>query len=246
MKEAFFHIKGLKKLEAFFKVEYMITRKGTFWRSPLFLTATGFFCLLALTPPAFAVQGQTGAQGQGQVKGQTQTQDQPKLQGAAALMAQAMAEKKNRGKQKKPLAGAPLALSLLRQASDFERENKLDEAIAKTTESIKTDPRFMPARVKLGNLFIKKGLLDKAMKVFEDALKQNPELHAAKAGEGVILFKKGNLPGALADLKEALVLNPDPVEAYYEMGNVYEKMDQPGKALEAYKKGIEKLKQGRH
>ncbi|MDA8086275.1 MAG: tetratricopeptide repeat protein, partial [Nitrospiraceae bacterium] len=63
---------------------------------------------------------------------------------------------------------------------------------------------------------------------------------------GVILFKKGDLQGALADLKEALELNPNPVLAYYELGNVYLKMGQPQKALEAYKKGIEKLKQGRH
>ena len=207
-------------------MEHMISRKGALKRSPVFLMA-GFACVLAFVAARPVFSATVPSQVQAQVQGTADAK--PAVQ-----------------KKKKTLTGTPLAFSLLMEASILERDNKLNEAIAKTKESIAAAPTCMPAKVRLGDLFIKKGLLDKAMKVFEDALKQNPELHAAKAGEGIVLFKKGDLPGALADLKEALVLNPDPVLAYYELGNVYEKMGKPQKALEAYKKGIEKLKQGRH
>ncbi len=209
-------------------MENMIIRKGSLEKKRSHLAlATGFMCLMAfaIALPAFAAP----AQEPGTVT--------PKA---------AVQKNQNQKQDQKTLTGSALALSLLREVSALERVNKLDEAIAKTKESITADPSCMPAKVQLGNLFIKKGQLDKAMKVFENALKQNPELHAAKTGEGVILFKKGDLQGALADLKEALELNPNPVLAYYELGNVYLKMGQPQKALEAYKKGIEKLKQGRH
>ncbi len=206
------------------KVISMDIRQGT-KRSPVSLVAICiFFLALVLVRPAFAAPQQWGG----------------------IVNTTANTNIKAKAKIRKALSGPPQALSLLRDASSLERENKLDAAIAKTKESITADPTCMPARVELGNLLIKKGQLDEAMKVFNETLKINPMQHSAKTGEGVVLFKKGDLPAALAALKEALVLNPDPVLAYYELGKVYEKMGQTQKALEAYKKGIEKHDEGRH
>ena len=134
---------------------------------------------------------------------------------------------------------------LVHDSARLARENGLDQAIAKARQAVAADPSFAEAYVQLGNLLIKKGSLDEANKVFDEALRINPILHAAKTGKGVILARKGDLNGAAAALQSALVLNPDPLLTYYELGKVYQKMGKEKEALDAFKKGIEKYKQGR-
>ena len=92
---------------------------------------------------------------------------------------------------------------------------------------------------------MKKGSLDEAAKAFDDALAINGRYHDALTGKGIVLARKGKDQEAEETLQKALLLNPNPVRTYYELGSLYEKKGDFAKAIAAYKKGIEKYKQGR-
>ncbi len=99
--------------------------------------------------------------------------------------------------------------------------------------------------VQLGNLLLKKGSLEEAAKAFDDALAINGRYHDALTGKGIVLARMGKDQEAEETLQKALLLNPNPVRTYYELGSLYEKKGEFGKAIADYKKGIEKYKQGR-
>ena len=99
--------------------------------------------------------------------------------------------------------------------------------------------------VRLGYLLIKKGALDEAMKSFDEAIRLNPRSCDAKTGKGIVLARKGNLKEAEQVLKDALVLNPNPVRTHYELGLIYQRLDQFDKAIAEFKEGIKKHELGR-
>jgi tetratricopeptide (TPR) repeat protein len=75
--------------------------------------------------------------------------------------------------------------------------------------------------------------------------KQNQYIPGSMTEEGSLLARAGNLKEAEQVLKAALVGNPNPVRTHYELGLVYEKAGDPGKALAEFKEGIAKHRQGR-
>jgi len=139
----------------------------------------------------------------------------------------------------------PKAESIEKEAVFLEREGSLDKAIETIRESLKADPSYALAYIRLGNLLLKKGAIDDASLAFDEALKINPGLHDAKTGKGMVLSRKGDLKNAEIVLRDALVLNPDPVRTHYELGIVYSKMGDTARALAEYKEGIKKFRQGR-
>jgi Tfp pilus assembly protein PilF len=55
-----------------------------------------------------------------------------------------------------------------------------------------------------------------------------------------VLIAEGDLDGAEAELQKAIMLNPDPTLALYRLGQVYEKKGETQKAMEVYRKALEK------
>jgi Tfp pilus assembly protein PilF len=55
-----------------------------------------------------------------------------------------------------------------------------------------------------------------------------------------VLIAEGDLDGAEAELQKAIMLNPDPTLALYRLGQVYEKKGETQKAMETYRKALEK------
>ncbi|MHA2055737.1 MAG: tetratricopeptide repeat protein, partial [Candidatus Hodarchaeales archaeon] len=60
-------------------------------------------------------------------------------------------------------------------------------------------------------------------------------------GLGGALILKGDIDRALEILTDATVANPYPQRTYYELGRAYELKGEQDKALEMYKKAIEKI-----
>ncbi len=80
---------------------------------------------------------------------------------------------------------------------------------------------------------------------FEDLLKDKPGIPSARTGLGIALAREGRLDEAEKALREALVLNPDPVRVHYELGCLYQKMNEHEKAMSEFKTGIAKYQEGR-
>jgi len=126
-----------------------------------------------------------------------------------------------------------------------EKYGRIDEEIAKARVNIKREPSNASLHVRLGHLFIGKGVFDDAMHSFDEALKYNPRSNEAKTGRGIVLARKGNLAEAVEALKDALVLNPNPVRTHYELGLVYERLGEMDRAVAELKEAIKKYEQGR-
>jgi tetratricopeptide (TPR) repeat protein len=124
----------------------------------------------------------------------------------------------------------------------FER---IDEEIKKAEAGIKAELSNPSSHVRLGYLLIKKGALDEALKSFDEAIRLNPRSYDAKTGKGIVLARKGNHKEAEQVLKDALILNPNPVRTHYELGLLYQKLGEFGKAIVEFKEGIKKHEQGR-
>jgi len=82
------------------------------------------------------------------------------------------------------------AESIEQESIVLAREGSIDNAIKAIDESIKADPSYASAYIRLGNLLMKKGSLDEAFSAFDKALTINPGLHGAKQARGLCSQEK--------------------------------------------------------
>jgi tetratricopeptide (TPR) repeat protein len=101
------------------------------------------------------------------------------------------------------------------------------------------------AASRLGHLLLGKGALNEAMDAFDAALKLNPRSFESRVGKGIVLGRLGDFAKAEQVLHDALVLNPNPVRVHYELGQLYEKQGDFGKAVAEYKEGLKKYQEGK-
>jgi tetratricopeptide (TPR) repeat protein len=145
------------------------------------------------------------------------------------------------------------AINRMNQGIELQSKNNISGAEKAIKEAIEIDPSFAKAHFTLGQLYRKQNKVVDAEKAFKDAIdamKDAPqaEYHyqygtciADQAGaDGVSQAEresKWNV--AIAAFQEAIKIDPNHYKSHYRMGVLYEKLDQPPKADEAYRKVIE-------
>lgn len=107
-------------------------------------------------------------------------------------------------------------------------------------------PESAPAQIRLGYLLAETGALEEALGQFDRALVIAPRAFEAKTGRGMALTSLGRYPEAEKALRDALLLNPNPVRVHYELGVLYRKTGEYQKAVDEFKEGIRKHRQGRN
>ncbi len=100
-------------------------------------------------------------------------------------------------------------------------------------------------QVRNGYRHLEGGGLEDALGAFGQALRSQPRNVAALTGRGMVLARQGRLREAEETLRAALVLNPDPAPTLYELGQVYLRLGEPGRAVAAFKEGIAHRSKGR-
>ncbi len=108
------------------------------------------------------------------------------------------------------------------------------EALRKELQKKPGDTGF----IRLGNLLLETGDVNGALQAFEDALRLNPRSFEARVGKGAALGRLGKFAEAGDILTGALALNPHPARVHYELGILYEKQGEFGKAIAEYKEGL--------
>jgi len=131
-----------------------------------------------------------------------------------------------------------------KEVQDQSGSRQIDGEIEALRNEMKVKPTDSAAS-RLGQLLLGKGALNEAMGAFGEALKLNPRSFEARVGEGVVLGRQGEFAMAEQVLRDALVLNPNPVRVYYELGLLYEKHGDFGKAVSEYKEGLKKYQEGK-
>jgi choline-sulfatase len=84
--------------------------------------------------------------------------------------------------------------------------NRLEKALERSNAALERDPFFVPARLLVGELQVRKGLFDDALETYREGLRRrpdDPELHARLG----LLASRVGAPGAEAHLREALRLD---------------------------------------
>ena len=123
-----------------------------------------------------------------------------------------------------------------------------ERKIADEIEALRGEMKEKPtdsAACRLGELLLGKGALNEAMAAFDDVLKLNPRSFEARVGRGIVLGRLGKFAESEQQLRDALVLNPNQVRVHYELGRLYEKHGDFGKAVSEYKEGLKKYQEGK-
>jgi protein O-mannosyl-transferase len=105
--------------------------------------------------------------------------------------------------------------ALLNLGVAFEKEGRLDDAIAQYQQILKIAPDFTRANHTLGKLLLRQGRLDEAIVQYQKALKLDQGLDASRDCDelGRIYFRKGQTDNAIIQYRKALELDPGNVDA---------------------------------
>ena len=76
------------------------------------------------------------------------------------------------------------------------------------------------------------------MAAYREHFRSSPQLAAAYGEEGWLFLQQGDLPRAQARLQQALDLNPQDVNSLINLGQVYETLQRPDRALALYDRAL--------
>jgi len=129
-----------------------------------------------------------------------------------------------------------------RAAAGLLREKGLlGDAEKELRQAIEIDPQGIEHRLDLASLCIALNRFDEAESLVNDVTKIESDNRRAKLLRGMLAYHAGRLDEAEKILTESLVLNTDPARTHYYLGLVYEAKKNPDKALEHYRKALERL-----
>jgi tetratricopeptide (TPR) repeat protein len=114
-----------------------------------------------------------------------------------------------------------------------EKQQEFRPMIQRLMMAVDSDPKLVPARVKLGTMYFFGQVYDKAAEQADAAMAlapDDPDVHVLKAR---VLFQKDDREGGVRELEAALAKSPDHVEALLLRGSAY--------AVEDAAKGLEFL-----
>jgi len=140
-----------------------------------------------------------------------------------------------------PLVAAQAAFA----ASQFDRVVEL------LIPHLETTPTDLPARSMVTNAFIAQEDYESALEHLEVALKQAPDTRQLQRAAGLVLnrlgsaaLKRRDFPAAREYLERALRVHSDQVDARFNLGICLSRLDEPKKALAAFRK-LPKPEQGK-
>ncbi|MEX1364572.1 MAG: tetratricopeptide repeat protein, partial [Nannocystaceae bacterium] len=134
-----------------------------------------------------------------------------------------------------------------------EAKNNTSQAEKSLREAIEIDPSYDKAHFHLGQIFRKQGKLVDAQKAFESAIEtmgEEPKANyhyqlgrvlisqSEKAGVSQV-DREAKYKEAIGAFQKAIELDPKHHRAYYHIGKLNERLDQPLQADEAFRKAIE-------
>ncbi|GAB4260943.1 MAG: hypothetical protein Kow0092_10100 [Deferrisomatales bacterium] len=146
-------------------------------------------------------------------------------------------------------AGAPVsearkaAERYLEKSKLLSKRRMKDKAVAAARQAVEADPDYAEARVALGSLLLDESddNAGEARAQFEKALALSPRLTEARVGLARVKSVQGEHAEAVAILEEAAQLSPHPERLYYEVGLAHERAGEYRKAVEAYRKALDRL-----
>jgi tetratricopeptide (TPR) repeat protein len=142
-------------------------------------------------------------------------------------------------------------ISLRKEQTRAGRGDKLNAYYLKRAEEslalvFKIDPEYGNGLANLGMVYFCREDFENALIFWQKAVKVNQSRGDFRNNLGVALCSTGQLEGGIQEFQEALKLNPQDPSAAFNLALAYERINNPGKAVEAYDAflRIEKNKNG--
>jgi superkiller protein 3 len=121
----------------------------------------------------------------------------------------------------------------------FEAADNFDQATVAYKKAAGTDPGFVPTRLAMLRLQVRRGELDAALAEARKIVADAPGNGEALLRLGEILLRKDDNDEALAPLQKAVELVPGSAEAHYFLGRAYHFNARLPQAVESYKRAVE-------
>jgi Flp pilus assembly protein TadD len=112
---------------------------------------------------------------------------------------------------------------------------ELTEAIENLKETLRRNPRDLPALIKIGELYSSSGKTREAIAAYSEYLTVRPEDPDVRTHLGILLRRSGDTEGAVEEFRKAARGAPRHANSQYNLGIVllYDRMDTPG-AIQAW------------
>jgi len=136
------------------------------------------------------------------------------------------------------------ARAYLAEGEELLERGKVEEALALLEEAVRLDPRYAPARNKLGVCHVRMGELELARREFVAAIEIDPRFAPAYSNLGNLHQEAGRLEEAVAAYRQALEIDPDYAIAHHNLGVVYRRMGRISESV-AHLKQAARLEYGR-
>ncbi|MEJ0019680.1 MAG: tetratricopeptide repeat protein [Acetobacteraceae bacterium] len=130
-----------------------------------------------------------------------------------------------------PLQPADDPINLTRLGLSLEARGQMDGARAAYLRAIAADPRFIPARLGLGNLLHRQHHDREAEMAFREAITQDHGNKDSWTGLGLSLQHQGQLDAALAAFRQAAQVGPANAAAHCNLGTLLFALDHNDEAL---------------
>jgi len=99
-----------------------------------------------------------------------------------------------------------------------------DQAVAALQESLRLEPAYLPARLRLADALFVSGSQRESRLVYEEVLRDKPGCARAHYGLGKVLESDGSWPAAAASYQKACDLHPDYGAAHYALAMAYRRL----------------------
>jgi len=110
------------------------------------------------------------------------------------------------------------ALSLARQAAEFERLGRWSDALESYRKLYRANPESHEHLPRVGRLLLRLGRANDARRVLDEALARMPNTAEILTDHGIALALLGDVAGAIGQFKAALNQDPSYATAYYNLG----------------------------
>ncbi len=120
-----------------------------------------------------------------------------------------------------------------------EQQQAWPKAYANYLKAVEVDPTYLPAKAKLGRIYLLMGDTAKAEKMVNDILTKQPNDAAGQTLKAALLMHKGDIGGAIGEVSRVVAADPSQDDAVSLLAFLYSKQGNDAKAQAVLEKGMQ-------